>query len=400
MHDPAGSVPRSPASMLGRPAAAPAPARIGDPVSEVDTPALLVDLDAFERNLARRAAKVEAMRAAGGNPALRLRPHAKTHKSPDIAARQVAAGAVGVCVQKVAEAEALVEGGVTDVLVSNEVVGRSKLARLAALAGRAKLSVCVDHPDNARALSQAMVEAGSSIDVLVEIDVGAGRCGVPPGEPAAALALQVSSLPGLRFSGLQAYHGSAQHLRTVAERQQAIAGAVAKAADTRDRILALGLPVPKITGAGTGTFEIEGASGVYTELQAGSYVFLDADYARNQAASGSTFGAFEHSLFILATVMSRPVPGRAVCDVGHKASSSDSGYPTVPDIPGAAYVGASDEHGVIRLDRPEVTLAIGDKIRLVPGHCDPTVNLHDWFVGVRNGRVESLWPVSGRGPGF
>ena len=400
MHDPAGSVPRSPASMLGRPAAAPAPARIGDPVSEVDTPALLVDLDAFERNLARMAAKVEAMRAAGGNPALRLRPHAKTHKSPDIAARQVAAGAVGVCVQKVAEAEALVEGGVTDVLVSNEVVGRSKLARLAALAGRAKLSVCVDHPDNARALSQAMVEAGSSIDVLVEIDVGAGRCGVPPGEPAAALALQVSSLPGLRFSGLQAYHGSAQHLRTVTERQQAIAGAVAKAADTRDRILALGLPVPKITGAGTGTFEIEGASGVYTELQAGSYVFLDADYARNQAASGSTFGAFEHSLFILATVMSRPVPGRAVCDVGHKASSSDSGYPTVPDIPGAAYVGASDEHGVIRLDRPEVTLAIGDKIRLVPGHCDPTVNLHDWFVGVRNGRVEALWPVSGRGPGF
>jgi 3-hydroxy-D-aspartate aldolase len=400
MHDPAGTAPRSPASVLGRPAAVPAPARIGDPVSEVDTPALLVDLDAFERNLARMAAKVEAMRAAGGNPALRLRPHAKTHKSPDIAARQVAAGAVGVCVQKVAEAEALVEGGVTDVLVSNEVVGRSKLARLAALAGRAKLSVCVDHPDNARALSQAMVEAGASIDVLVEIDVGAGRCGVPAGEPAAALAQQVSALPGLRFAGLQAYHGSAQHLRTVAERQQAIAGAVAKAADTRDRILALGLPVPKITGAGTGTFEIEGASGVYTELQAGSYVFLDADYARNQAASGSTFGAFEHSLFILATVMSRPVPGRAVCDVGHKASSSDSGYPTVPDIPGAAYVGASDEHGVIRLDRPEVTLAIGDKIRLVPGHCDPTVNLHDWFVGVRNGRVEALWPVSGRGPGF
>ena len=388
------------APVLGRSALVPPPARIGYPLSEVDTPALIVELDAFERNIARMAEKVAAMRASGGNPALQLRPHAKTHKSPDIAARQVAAGAAGVCVQKVAEAEALVDGGITDVLVSNEVVGRSKLERLAALARRAKIAVCVDHPDNVRALSAAMAAAGATIDVLVEIDVGAGRCGVSPGEAAAALAQQVAALPGLRFAGLQAYHGSAQHLRTVAERQQAIGGAVAKAAQTRTLVEALGIPVPKITGAGTGTFELEGASGVYTELQAGSYIFLDADYARNQAASGSTFAEFEHSLFILATVMSRPVPGRAVCDVGHKASSSDSGYPTVPDIEGASYVGASDEHGVLRLDRPEVELAIGDKVRLIPGHCDPTVNLHDWFVGVRNGRVESLWPVSGRGPGF
>ena len=400
MQNPPGTPSVDAAPVLGRSALVSPPARIGDPLSEVDTPALIVELDAFERNIARMAEKVAAMRACGGNPALQLRPHAKTHKSPDIAARQVAAGAAGVCVQKVAEAEALVDGGITDVLVSNEVVGRSKLERLAALARRATIAVCVDHPDNARALSAAMVAAGATIDVLVEIDVGAGRCGVPPGEPAAALAQQVAALPGLRFAGLQAYHGSAQHLRTVAERQQAIGGAVAKAAQTRALVEALGIPVPRITGAGTGTFELEGASGVYTELQAGSYIFLDADYARNRAASGSTFAEFEHSLFILATVMSRPVPGRAVCDVGHKASSSDSGYPTVPDIEGASYVGASDEHGVLRLDRPEVALAIGDKVRLIPGHCDPTVNLHDWFVGVRNGRVESLWPVSGRGPGF
>ncbi|MCE2946162.1 MAG: DSD1 family PLP-dependent enzyme [bacterium] len=389
-----------PAGSNARSADIRAPARIGDPLSDIDTPALIVDLDAFERNIARMAARVAAMRASGGNPALQLRPHAKTHKSPDIAARQVAAGAVGVCVQKVAEAEALVDGGVADVLVSNEVVGRAKLARLAALARRARLSVCVDHPDNVRQLSAAMVEAGATIDVLVEIDVGAGRCGVPPGEPAAALASQVAASPGLCFAGLQAYHGSAQHLRTVAERQQAIAGAVEKAARTRTMIEALGIAVPKITGAGTGTFEIEGASGVYSELQAGSYVFLDADYARNHAASGSTFAQFEHSLFILATVMSRPVPERAVCDVGHKASSSDSGYPTVPDIEGATYVGASDEHGVLRLERPGPLPALGDKVRLIPGHCDPTVNLHDWFVGVRAGRVESLWPISGRGPGF
>jgi 3-hydroxy-D-aspartate aldolase len=382
-------------AVVGRSAVTGAPARIGDLVEDIDTPALLIDLDAFERNLRTMADKVAAM--PGG---VRLRAHAKTHKSPDIARRQMAAGAVGVCVQKVAEAEAMVDGGITDVFVSNEVLGRSKLARLAALATRAKLAVCVDHPDAAGALSEAITQAGTAIDVFVEIDVGGGRCGVPPGEAAASLAQRVASLPGLRFAGLHAYHGSAQHLRTDAERQAAIGSAVAKAVESRRLIEALGLPVPCITGAGTGSFEIEGASAVYTELQAGSYVFMDADYARNRAADGGAFRTFEHSLFLLATVMSRPVAERAVCDVGHKASSSDSGYPLVVGIDGAEYVGASDEHGVLRLGRPEVRLAVGDKIRLIPGHCDPTVNLHDWFVGVRGDRVECLWPVSGRGPGF
>jgi len=383
----------------GRPAATPAPARVGDLVDAVDTPALIIDLDAFERNLTRMAARVEAMRARG-DASLRLRPHAKTHKSPDIALKQIALGAVGVCVQKVAEAEAMVAGGVADVFVSNEVVGRSKLARLAALALRAKLAVCVDDASNAEALSAAMLDAGASIDVFVEIDVGAGRCGVPPGEPAAGLAQLVAALPGLRFAGLHAYHGSAQHLRAFDERRAAIAGAAARAGETRQLIEALGLPVPVITGAGTGTFEIEGASGTYNELQAGSYIFMDADYARNLRMDGGAFDSFEHSLFLLATVMSRPVPTRAVCDVGHKAHSSDSGYPAVVGIDQAEYVGASDEHGVIRLGAPGVRLQVGDKLRLIPGHCDPTVNLHDWFVGVRGGRVECLWPVSGRGPGF
>ncbi len=383
----------SPAA-IGHPAVNPPPARIGDGIDEIDTPALLIDLDALERNLRTMAQKVAAF---GG--AVRLRPHAKTHKSPDIARLQIAAGAVGVCVQKVAEAQAMVDAGIGDVFVSNEVIGRGKLERLAALAGRAKLAVCVDHPEGADALSAAMRAAGSTIDVFVEIDVGGGRCGVPPGEAAASLAQRVAGLPGLRFAGLHAYHGSAQHLRSDAERRAAIVSAVEKAAQSRRCIEALGLPVPCITGAGTGTFELEGGSAVYTELQAGSYVFMDADYARNRAGDGGAFSTFEHSLFLLATVMSRPVPGRAVCDVGHKASSSDSGYPTVVGIDGAEYVSASDEHGVIRLGRPEVALAVGDRIRLIPGHCDPTVNLHDWFVGVRNARVETLWPVSGRGPG-
>jgi D-serine deaminase-like pyridoxal phosphate-dependent protein len=210
----------------------------------------------------------------------------------------------------------------------------------------------------------------------------------------------VHALPGLGFAGLHAYHGSAQHLRSEAERQAAIGRACELAADTRSRIESAGLAVPLITGAGTGTFEIEAASGVYGEIQAGSYVFMDVDYSRNQPGEGSVFGRFEHSLFILSTVMSRPAPARAVCDAGHKASSSDSGFPGVADLPGARYTGASDEHGVILLDPPAAVPALGERIRLVPGHCDPTVNLHDWLVGVRGGRVECLWPVSGRGPGF
>ena len=369
------------------------PARVGDPVEAVDTPALLVDLDAFERNVARMAARARAL-------GVRLRPHAKTHKSPDVALRQVAAGAVGVCVQKVAEAEAMVAGGIADVFVSNEVVSERKLARLAALAGRARLSVCVDDAANAADLSRAVLAAATTIDVFVEVDVGGARCGVAPGAPALELARAVDALPGLCFAGLHAYHGSAQHLRTDAERREAIGRACALAARTREQIQDAGIAVPLITGAGTGTFEIEGASGVYGEIQAGSYVFMDADYARNQPAEDSVFARFEHSLFILSTVMSRPQPARAVCDAGHKASSSDSGYPQVVDVPGATYAGASDEHGVIVLGVPGPVPALGERIRLVPGHCDPTVNLHDWLVGIRQGRVECLWPVSARGPGF
>jgi len=369
------------------------PARVGDPVVEVDTPALLVDLDAFERNLDRMAARARSL-------GVRLRPHAKTHKSPDVAKQQIARGAVGVCVQKVAEAEAMVAGGVGDVFVSNEVVGRAKLERLAALARRARMAVCVDDTGNAADLSRAVVAAGSTIGVFIEVDVGGARCGIAPGSPAVDLALAVSALPGLAFAGLHAYHGSAQHLRTEAERRAAIGRACELAADTRDRIRASGLDVPLVTGAGTGTFEIEGASGVYGEIQAGSYAFMDVDYARNRPAEGSVFGAFEHSLFILSTVMSRPLPARAVCDAGHKASSCDSGFPRVADLSGATYVGASDEHGVIAIDPPGSGPRLGDRIRLIPGHCDPTVNLHDWLVGIRGGRVECLWPVSARGPGF
>jgi len=366
------------------------PADIGMPLAEVDTPALIVDLDAFERNLAALPAKLAGR-------AIALRPHSKTHKSPIIALMQIAHGAVGVCCQKVSEAEALVEGGVRDILVANEVVGVTKLRRLAALARIARIAVCVDDAGAVAALDLAAREYGVTLSVLVEIDVGAGRCGVAPGEPALDLARAVAASPNLRFDGLQAYHGSAQHVRAHADRRRAIEHAAAAARETRSRIEASGIACPRITGAGTGSFEFEAASGVYTELQCGSYVFMDADYGRNLDAAGKPRPAFEQSLYVWATVMSRPARDRAVVDAGLKAFSVDSGLPVLADFEGVTCVGASDEHGKLAIAGDPRGLEVGDKVRLIPGHCDPTVNLYDWYVGVRKGRVEALWPVAARG---
>ncbi len=366
------------------------PAEIGMTLDEVDTPALIVDLDAFERNLRRLA---DCIAGTG----VRLRAHAKTHKCPVIALKQVELGAVGVCCQKVSEAEAMVYGGVRDVLVTNEVVGRQKLRRLMGLAALAHIGVCADDPAQLRDLESAAAEAGKTLSVYVEVNMGGNRCGVEPGPPALDLAKRIGDHPHLSFAGLQAYHGSAQHLRTWEERQQAIAGAVAKAAATRDLLAANGIPCNTITGAGTGTFEFEAGSGVYTELQCGSYIFMDADYGRNLDRDGAPTRAFEPSLFVWATVMSRPAGDRAIVDAGLKALAFDSGPPLVWDEPAATYDRASDEHGKLGISAATNRLNLGDKVRLVPGHCDPTVNLYDWYVGVRGDRVETLWPITARG---
>ena len=367
------------------------PAEIGMPLDEVDTPALIVDLDAFERNLRRLADRV------GGAKGVRLRPHAKTHKCPVIALKQIELGAVGVCVQKVGEAEAMVHGGVRDVLVTNEIVGKQKLRRLAALGHGARVATCADDAGQVRALDEAAGEAGITLPVYVEVNMGGNRCGVEPGQPAVELARRIGEARHLSFAGLQAYHGSAQHLRGWEERRQAIAGAAEKAGTTRDLLAAGGIRCEQITGAGTGTFEFETGSGVYTELQCGSYIFMDADYGRNLDPDGQPTRAFEPSLFVWATVMSRPAEERAIVDAGLKALAFDSGPPAVWDEPAATYERASDEHGRLAVTGATNRLRIGDKIKLVPGHCDPTVNLYDWYVGIRGNRVEAIWPITARG---
>ena len=361
-----------------------APASVGQRLDDVDTPALILELDAFEKNLRTMAEAVK-----GRN--VRVRAHAKTHKCPEIAKRQIAAGAVGVCCQKVSEAEAMVDGGVTDVLVSNEIVGKQKVARLAGLSSRARVGVCVDAPANVRALA----ETGAKIDVYVEIDVGMRRCGVPTADAALALAREIAKSGNLRFAGLQAYQGRAQHFRTTAERREAIAQAARKVTETEELLNKNGIECPVVTGAGSGTFMFEVESRLWNEIQPGSYIFMDADYGKN--AWEPPQPRFEHALFVLATVMSRPAPDLAILDAGLKASSVDSGMPLVWQRPGLRYVGASDEHGRVEIEAGAPAPGLGEKVLLVPGHCDPTVNLYDWYVCVRNGVVEQLWPITARG---
>jgi D-serine deaminase-like pyridoxal phosphate-dependent protein len=362
------------------------PARPGDPLAAIETPALVVDLDAFERNL-------DAM--AEATAGIRLRPHAKSHKCAEIARAQVARGAVGICCQKTDEAAAFVAAGIRDVLVTNEVVAPAKLARLADLARQATIGVLCDATSNVAALSHAAVTASTTLDVYVEVDVGAGRCGVATGLPALELAQAISHAPGLNFRGLHAYHGAAQHLRTPEERRAAIARAVALARETRDLIEGLDIECAIVTGAGTGTWRNERESGVYNELQPGSYVFMDADYQRN--TPGEHDLRFEQSLFVLCGVMSMPAQDRAIVDGGLKAFAFDSGPPLVQGRAGVEYAKASDEHGVLSLREGAAALALNDRVWLIPGHCDPTVNLYDWIVGVRRDRVETVWRIEARG---
>lgn len=367
------------------------PAAVGMSIEQVSTPALIIDMNKFERNVSHMAAYCERQ-------SVRLRAHAKTHKSADIARRQMLAGACGVCCQKVSEAEALASGGVTDILISNQVCDPIKIDRLANLARKVTVGVCVDDMSNVTALSKAAQQHGSTIQCLVEVNIGADRCGVPPGGAVNDLAKAIDSASGLVFQGLQAYQGSAQHIVDFEERKTKMNQVVAVVKQLVESLQADGLQCLTVAGAGTGTFPFEGASGVYNELQAGSYIFLDADYNRVQDYTGEGISAFENSLFVLTSVMSVAIPDIAICDAGLKAQSVDSGMPVIAQRDDVKYLKCSDEHGVI--SDPGNVLSINDRLKLIPGHCDPTCNLHDWYVCVRDDVVESIWPVTARGLGY
>ena len=368
------------------------PAAVGMDLADVTTPALIIDLDAFERNVA-------TLRDRLASAGVRLRAHSKTHKSVDIARYQINhGGACGICCQKVSEAEVMVAGGITDVMVSNQVVDPRKIARLAQLAKAARVLVCVDDLHNVEDLSAAATAEDAIIECLVEIDCGAGRCGVQPGEEALGIAQKIKSSAGLSFAGLQAYQGAAQHVRDYAERRQKIDLATRMAADTVALLKRNHVDCAIVAGAGTGSYSFEAASGIYNEMQCGSDIVMDADYQRVLDRQGEQITEFENSLFIWTSIMSKTRPNDAICDAGLKVMSVYSGLPLVYGRDDIEYVGCSDEHGVIA-DYGN-RLRLNDKLKLVPGHCDPTCNLHDWYVGIRDNRVECLWPVSARGMAF
>ena len=363
----------------------PPAARPGDLLADVDTPALLLDLNAFERNVARMQAAVSA---AG----LALRPHAKAHKTPAIALVQIAAGAVGICCQKVSEALPFIEAGVKSIHISNEIGNARKAALLAEFARDAQMSGCIDHAAQVEWLAEATREAGTKLDVFVEIDIGQNRCGVAGSSEVLRLLEALAPHSQLRFAGLQAYQGRVQHLRGHDERFEAARRASDRAAVVLTTLANSGVRCETVTGGGTGSVEFDLQSGIYTEIQAGSYIGMDVDYARNEYAGSLRF---EHALFLASRVMSMGDGTRAVVDAGLKSLAVDSGLPQVWQRE-ADYTVISDEHGTV-VPRAGTTLSLNELLLLVPGHCDPTFNLHDELVCFRDDRVEAIWPISARG---
>ena len=371
------------------------PALPGMDERDIQTPCLVLDLDALERNIKKMG---EYAKAHG----MRHRVHGKMHKSVDVAKLQEAlGGAVGVCCQKVSEAEVFARGGIRDILVSNQVRDPLKIDRLARLPNfGARTIVCVDDLANVGELSDAAERHGNTIECLVEIDCGAGRCGVTTTPEVVALAKAISEASGLRFAGIQAYQGAMQHLDRFEDRRAKLDVAIGMVKDAVAGLQAEGISCDLVSGGGTGSYYFESNSGVYNELQCGSYAFMDADYGRILDKDGNRIdqGEWENAFFILTSVMSHAKADKAICDAGLKAQSVDSGLPVIFGRDDVEYIKCSDEHGVI--DDPKGALKVNDKLRLVPGHCDPTANVHDWYVGVRNGKVETLWPVSARGMAY
>tara|TARA_R110002072_G_scaffold81073_4_gene185717 strand:+ start:1246 stop:2409 length:1164 start_codon:yes stop_codon:yes gene_type:complete len=371
------------------------PAKPGMDEADIQTPSLVLDLDALERNIKKMG---DYAKAHG----MRHRTHGKMHKSVDVQRLQEKlGGACGVCCQKVSEAEVFARGGIKDILVSNQVRDPAKIDRLARLPKLgARTICCVDDLANVADLSSAAQTHGTEIECLVEIDCGAGRCGVTTTSDVVAIAKAIDGSEGLKFSGLQAYQGAMQHLDSYDERKAKIDIAVAMVKDAVDTLKAEGLDCDIVGGGGTGSYYFESNSGVYNELQCGSYAFMDADYGRILDKDGKRIdqGEWENAFFILTSVMSHAKADKAIVDAGLKAQSVDSGLPVIYGRDDVEYIKCSDEHGVV-MD-PNGALKVNDKLKLVPGHCDPTANVHDWYVGVRNGKVECLWPVSARGHAY
>jgi D-serine deaminase-like pyridoxal phosphate-dependent protein len=358
----------------------------GTLIDRIDTPALLLDLDAFERNVLKMAQFFADKLAS-------LRPHAKTHKCPQIALRQLKAGAIGITCAKVGEAEALAKAGVSDILIANQVVGPIKIDRLTDLARQCDLMVAVDDSANVDELSLACQAKGVSLRALVEVDVGMKRCGVQSAKAALTLARQAAYAPGLQFAGLMGYEGHLVMLPDAGERRDKVKEAVGLLQEAKGLIEDDGLTVQIVSGGGTGTYDVSGTCPPMTEIQAGSYALMDSTYLRIRPE-------FEPALTVLATVVSRPTPERIITDTGKKAMSQEFGLPQPVGTHGLTLEGLSEEHGTLSAAAPgEIALQPGDKLRFLPSHCCTTVNLHDVLYIVQDGVLVDIWPIAARGRG-
>jgi 3-hydroxy-D-aspartate aldolase len=359
---------------------------------EIPTPALLLDMDRFERNLERMAKHV---RAAGKQ----LRPHAKTHRCPEIAHKQVAAGALGVACAKLGEAEVMARFGIRGLLITTEVVSPSAIRRLMRLVAEAPdTMVVVDNAENVDALARAAVEDRVTLNVMIDVDVGNRRTGVQPGEAALALGRLVVHRGALRLRGLQGYAGHCAHVMGWAQRREASRAAMAPLMDTRARFEAEGLPVEIVAGGSTGTHDIDIELAGLTELQSGSYCVMDLDYRRIGGRAGDAMTEFEMALTVITTVVSVPTPDRAMVDGGLKAFSTDKPFPPeAVERPGVEYGFAGDEHGRLTITDPSRAPRLGERIEFFPPHCDPTINLYDRVWCVRGPRVEAVWDIAARG---
>lgn len=360
--------------------------------ASLNTPVLVLDADALDRNIARMA----ALAAQAG---MALRPHAKTHKSTDIAHRQIAAGAVGVCCAKIGEAEVMVDAGIAGVLVTSPVAAPAAIARLAALTGRADaLMAVIDHPGVARAIDAALAAADATLDILIDIDPGIRRTGVASPEDAVALADVIARCPRLRLRGVQFYCGRQQHIAGYAERHAAIADRTDYLRQVLGALSTAGFPPGIVSGGGTGSHRIDMALGVFTELQVGSYIFMDRQYLDCTLAADDP-APFETALMVDTRVVSANHEGLVTIDAGYKSLSTDGGVASVvagaPADASFAFMG--DEHAALVSPGIGTALRPGDPVTLIVPHCDPTVNLYDFYHVVRDGTLVDLWPVSARG---
>ncbi len=353
---------------------------IGLRIEDIETPALLVDADALERN-------IRVMQEFLAPLPCRCRPHAKTHKCPVIARKQVAAGALGVTCAKISEAEVMADGGIESILIANEVAGRGKARRLAELARRVELLAAVDNEAPAREMAEAAREAGATVHVLIELDVGNGRCGVGE-ERALELARLVDTLPGLRLRGVMGYEGFCCYVEDAEKKAAMVREAMGRLIELRRRFLAAGLPADICSGSSTSTCRISAMMPGMTEVQPGSYVFMDGRYQ-------TVAPEFEIALTVLASVISRNAE-RVMLDVGRKGIADDMGMPAVAGHPELEADKTSEEH-TRALVKGKCDLRVGDQVRLIPRHCCCTANLHNWYHVVRDGRVEDVWPIAARG---